>query len=102
MRRRARDPGRPAAGRAAARAPPPRAAAGGHPGRSRAPSRSAFGRFARAVGLLLLIAILAAVIAGAVLLLTDAGQNTGVGEFIKQNLHDQIQSIEDFIRAHTQ
>jgi hypothetical protein len=63
---------------------------------------SAFGRFARGVGLLLLIAILAAVIAGAVLLLTNAGQNTGIGEFIKQNLNDQIQSIEDFIRAHTQ
>ena len=66
------------------------------------PSRSAFGRFARAVGVLLLIAVLAAAIAGAVLLLTDAGQNTGIGEFIKENLGDQINSIEDFIRAHTQ
>ena len=36
--------------------------------------RSAGSRFARALGILLLIAILAAVIAGAVLLLTDAGQ----------------------------
>ncbi len=66
------------------------------------PRRSAFGRFARVVGILILIAVLAAAIAGAVLLLTDAGQNTGIGEFIKENLGDQINSIEDFIRAHTQ
>jgi serine/threonine-protein kinase len=66
------------------------------------PRRSAFGRFARLVGILILIAVLAAAIAGAVLLLTDAGQNTGIGEFIKENLSDQINSIEDFVRAHTQ
>jgi serine/threonine protein kinase len=64
--------------------------------------RSGFSRFARALGILFLIALLAAAIAGAVLLLTDAGQNTGIGEFIKQNLEDQIQSAEDFIREHTQ
>jgi eukaryotic-like serine/threonine-protein kinase len=64
--------------------------------------RSGFSRFARVLGILFLIAVLAAVIAAAVLLLTDAGQNTGVGEFIKQNLRDQIQAIEDFVRAHTQ
>jgi eukaryotic-like serine/threonine-protein kinase len=64
--------------------------------------RSGFGRFARVIGILFLIAVLAAVIAAAVLLLTDAGQNTGVGEFIKQNLKDQIHAIEDFVRSHTQ
>ena len=66
------------------------------------PKRSAFSRFARVLGILFVIAVLAAVIAAAVLLLTDAGQNTGVGEFIKQNLNDQIQAIEDFVRSHTQ
>jgi serine/threonine protein kinase len=102
------EPATPVSPQPAAPAPPPRRAPARPaprpvvtPAEARA-KPSAFGRFARAVGLLLLIAILAAVIAGAVLLLTDAGQNTGVGEFIKQNLHDQIQSIEDFIRAHTQ
>jgi serine/threonine-protein kinase len=64
--------------------------------------RSAGGRFLRTIGILLLIAILAAVIAGAVLLLTDAGQNTGVGQTIKDNLSDQINAIEDFVRQNTQ
>jgi eukaryotic-like serine/threonine-protein kinase len=104
-RRLAPDPATPVAPQAAA--PPRRAPARPTPRPVVTPAEargkpSAFGRFARAIGLLLLIAILAAVIAAAVLLLTNAGQNTGVGEFIKQNLHDQIQSIEDFIRAHTQ
>ena len=64
--------------------------------------RSAGSRFARALGVLLLIAILAAVIAGAVLLVTDAGQGTDIGQTIKDNLNDQIQSIEDFVRENTQ
>jgi hypothetical protein len=64
--------------------------------------RSAASRFGRAIGVLLLIAILAAVIAGAVLLLTDAGQNTDIGQTIKDYLNDQIQAIEDFIRNNTQ
>jgi hypothetical protein len=42
------------------------------------------------------------VIAGAVLLLTDAGQSTDIGQTIKDNLNDQIQAIEDFIRENTQ
>lgn len=67
------------------------------PAKSR-PKRSAGSRFARAIGILLLIAILAAVIAGGVLLLTDAGQSTNIGQTIKNNLNDQIQSIEDFVK----
>jgi eukaryotic-like serine/threonine-protein kinase len=59
--------------------------------------RSAGSRFARALGILLLIGILAALIAGGVLLLTDAGQSTNVGQTIKNNLNDQIQAIQDFI-----
>jgi serine/threonine-protein kinase len=64
--------------------------------------RTAGSRVLRTIGILLLIAILAAVIAGAVLLLTDAGQNTGVGQTIKDNLSDQINAIEDFVRQNTQ
>jgi hypothetical protein len=37
-----------------------------------------------------------------VLVTTNAGQNTGPGELIKNEIHDQIQSVEDFIRSHTQ
>ena len=56
----------------------------------------------RAIGVLLLIAILAAIVAGAVLLLTDAGQHTDLGQTIKDNLNDQIQAIKDFIQQNTQ
>ena len=87
-------------------APPPRRAARPTPRPvitpARPPKRSAGSRFARAIGILLLIAILAAIIAGAVLLLTDAGQSTDIGQTIKDNLNDQIQAIEDFIQENTQ
>jgi serine/threonine protein kinase len=68
----------------------------------RPPKRSAGSRFLRAIGILLLIAVLAAIIAGTVLLLTDAGQNTDIGQTIKDNLNDQIQAIQDFIHENTQ
>jgi eukaryotic-like serine/threonine-protein kinase len=61
---------------------------------------SAAGRLARALGILLLIGILAAAIAGAVLLLTDAGQQTDAGQLVRQELNDQIDSIRDFIHDH--
>jgi hypothetical protein len=54
------------------------------------------------IGLLLVIAILAAIIAAIVLVTTNAGQNTGPGELIKNEIHDQINSIKDFIQSHTQ
>ncbi len=69
----------------------------------RAPRRrSGASRFFRAIGVLLLIAILAAIIAGAVLLLTDAGQHTSIGETIKDNLNDQIQAIKDLVEGNTE
>ena len=71
------------------------------PATSRA-KRSTFSRLARAVGVLVLIAILAAAIASVVLLLTDAGQGTDLGELIKDNLEDQIQATEDAIQAITE
>ena len=90
---------RPPAPRPAPRpAPAPRPVAA-----QRAPrQRSGGARVMRAIGVLLLIAVLAAIIAGAVLLLTDAGQNTDIGQTIKDNLNDQIQAIEDFIQQNTQ
>ena len=66
------------------------------------PRRSAGSRVARALGVLLLIAVLAAVIAGAVLTLTDAGQDTNLGQTIRDNLGDQIQALEDFVRENLQ
>ena len=89
-----------------ARAAPPRRRPATPPAPARpvaAPAkRSGFSRLMRVVGVLLLIAILAAVIAGAVLLLTDAGQSTNIGELLEQELSDQVQSLKDFIRENTQ
>jgi hypothetical protein len=33
---------------------------------------------------------------------TNAGQNTGPGELIKNEIQDQINTIKDFISSHTQ
>jgi len=104
-RRIERDPATPVAPypvpprRAPAPAPAPRPVATPAPQR---PKRSAASRFWRAVGVLLLIAVLAAVIAGAVLLLTDAGQQTDIGQLIKDGIEDQVQSLRDFIEENTQ
>jgi hypothetical protein len=46
--------------------------------------------------------VLAAVIAAAVLLLTDAGRETDLGDLIRDTIEDQIQSAEDFINENTQ
>ncbi len=64
--------------------------------------RSAAGRVWRAIGILLLVGVLAAAIAIGVLALTDAGQDTDLGHTIRTTLDDQIQSIEDFIKENTQ
>src|SRR5215211_1916059 len=64
--------------------------------------RSAFSRFMGVIGLLLVIAVLAGIIAGVVLLITDAGQSTDVGDFIKDELNEQIDAIRDFIQENTQ
>jgi serine/threonine-protein kinase len=67
-----------------------------------APRSSAASRVRRVIGLVLVIAILAAIIAAIVLVTTNAGQNTGPGELIRNEIHDQVQSIKDFIQSHTQ
>jgi len=79
-------------------APRPRAAAAPPPAAAKA---SSAGRVRRVIGLILVIAILAAIIAAIVLVTTNAGQNTGPGELIKNTLHDQFNSIKDFINSHT-
>jgi serine/threonine-protein kinase len=78
-------------------APRPRPAP---PAPAAAPKRKS--RLPRILGMLLVIAILAAIIAAIVLVATNAGQNTEPGELIRDTVNDQIQSIEDFIRDHTQ
>jgi serine/threonine protein kinase len=82
-------------------APVPAAAPAPEP-RPRARQRSALGRLARALGILLLIAVLAGVIAGAVLLLTDAGQSTDLGVELRDEVDQQIDALRDFIQNNTQ
>jgi eukaryotic-like serine/threonine-protein kinase len=62
------------------------------------PRQSALGRLGRGLGVIVVIAVLAALIAGVVLLITDAGQETDLGQLIKDNLQDQVQALEDFLR----
>ena len=99
-RRMATDPATPVApnptiARRSAQRPMPRPVI--TPAQSR-PRRSFMSRLFRGILVLALIAILAAIIASLVLLVTDAGQNTDLGELIKDNLSDQIQALQDFIR----
>jgi len=83
-------------------APPP-ARARPAPAATRAPAkRSAGSRFTRFVGVLLLIAVLAAVIAGVALLVTDAGQDTDLGQIISDEIDQQIDNLRDFISEQTQ
>jgi serine/threonine-protein kinase len=85
------------------RAPAPRPAPRPRPRATPAPAaakRSAGSRVRRVIGLILVIAILAAIIAAIVLVTTNAGQNTGPGELIKNEIHDQINAIRDFINSH--
>jgi serine/threonine-protein kinase len=60
-------------------------------------SRSAFSRFMRGLGAVLLIAIVAAIVAAVILLATDAGSNTDMGEFIKDEFRPQVQAFKDYI-----
>ena len=71
-------------------APPPAAPTGS--------KRSAGSRLLRGIGVLLLIAILAAVIAAVVLLVTDAGQDTDLGELISNEIDQQIENLKQVIR----
>jgi len=63
--------------------------------------RSRFGSFVRAVLAILLVAVVAGLIAAAILLATDAGQNTDIGRYISDNVDQQIQNIKDYINQAT-
>lgn len=65
---------------------------------ARRAKRSAGSRLLRGLGVLLLIGIVAAAIAAAVLLLTDAGRDTNVGEIISNEISQQVQNLEEVIR----
>ena len=98
-----REPDTPAAPVPAPRrrttAPPPSRPAPAPPRAQR--DRSFFSKLMRALGAVLLIAIVAGIVAAAILLLTDAGGNTDVGEFLKNDLPDQVDSFIDFVRDNT-
>jgi serine/threonine-protein kinase len=59
---------------------------------------SAAKRIRNAIGVLLVIGVLAGVVAAIVLLTTNAGQNT---DLVKHDIPNQIQSLKDFINSHT-
>jgi serine/threonine protein kinase len=63
--------------------------------------RSAFARLMRGIGGLLLIAIVAAIVAATILLLTDAGSSTDVGKFIDDNINTLIDNIKDYVNQNT-
>jgi serine/threonine-protein kinase len=63
---------------------------------------SGFSSFMKGLGAVLLIAIVAALVAAAILLATDAGSETDLGQFIKDNVNDSIDSIKGFIQENTQ
>jgi hypothetical protein len=64
-------------------------------------SRSAFSRFMRGLGAVLLIALVAAIVAAVILLATDAGSNTDVGDFLKDEFRPQVDAIRDFLDQNT-
>jgi hypothetical protein len=92
------EPVTPAVGQPVRRraAPPPRRPLPPEPGK-----RSGASRFARAVGFVLLVLVLAGLIAGAVLLLTNSGSKTDVAQWIKSNVPDQVNTLIQFIKDHT-
>jgi serine/threonine protein kinase len=92
------EPATPAAPQPVPRRPAPAAA----PRRPPAKRRSFLGTFGRVLGAVLLIAILAAIIVAVVLLVTDAGQQTDIGELLRDSVDEQLQSLEDFIRENTE
>jgi serine/threonine protein kinase len=52
-------------------------------------------------GFVLLLAIVAAIVAGIVILATDAGQSTDVGELLQDEIDTQIDKLEQFIEENT-
>ncbi|HSI82022.1 MAG TPA: protein kinase [Solirubrobacterales bacterium] len=63
---------------------------------------SVAGRITRAIGVLILIAALAGLIAAGVLLLTEAGQGTDVGEFLRDDVPNQINELRSLIEQNSE
>ena len=80
--------------------PPRRAAPAPAPVQAQKPSGGS--RFLRALGVLFLVGILAAIIAIVVLVLTDAGQSTDLGEFISDEINEQIDKLQELVGDNTQ
>jgi len=62
---------------------------------------SGFGGVMKAAGAIVLIAIVAALVAAVILLATDAGQDTDLGQFIGDTVEDSVSGIKDFIQENT-
>ena len=56
----------------------------------------------KGLGAIVLIAIVAALVAAAILLATDAGRDTDLGQFIFDTADQSIEGIRDFIQENTQ
>jgi eukaryotic-like serine/threonine-protein kinase len=81
------------------RGPPPQRPAA-QPAAAR-PRRSA-GGIVRAILLILLLALVAAIVAGIVILATDAGQSTDIGDLLQDQVDTQIDKLEDYVRENTE
>ena len=78
--------------------PPPRRPAPPPPRRASSPKKSGgLGTFAKGVGAVLLVAAIAGLIAAVILLATDAGQESDLGQYIGDNVDSSIQGVKDFI-----
>ena len=97
-----REPRTPASPARAARprrtSPPPRRpVAPAKPPRK----RSRFASFMRAVFAIVIVAIVAGLIAAVILLATDAGQNTDLGQYLSDNVDQSISDFKQFIEDNT-
>ena len=66
------------------------------------PQRSAAARIGRALGAIALMILVAAIVAGVILLVADAGQQTDLGQVIERGVNEQIERLEAIIRENTQ
>jgi len=83
------------------RSPPARAAAPLPRSRAAEPKKSAFSGLMKGIGAIILIAVIAGLIAAAILLATDAGQNTDFGQLIQDTVDQSVDSIRQFIEDNT-
>ena len=67
-----------------------------------ASKRTSGSNLLKGLGAIVLIAIVAALVAAAILLATDAGRDTDLGQFIFDTADQSIEGIRDFIQENTQ